>query len=61
MKQIKRDKYIINIERVDETIYVQATGIVPKNIERIIQWLNKSKWLDEEMTRKALLKEIECR
>lgn len=59
MKQIKKDKYIINIKRVDETIYVRSSGIVPKHIEKIIQWLNKSKWLDEEMTRKTLLKEIE--
>lgn len=61
MKQIKKGKYIINIERVDGIIYIQATGIVPKDIEKIIQWLNKNRWLDEEMTRKTLLKEIEYR
>lgn len=53
MIQIKKDKYIINIERVDGTIYIRSSGIVPKDVERIIQWL------DEEMTRKTLLKEIE--
>ncbi len=59
MTQIKNGKYIINIERVDGTIYIQATGIIPKDIEKVIQQLNKNRWLDEEMTRKTLLKEIE--
>lgn len=61
MTQIKKGKYIINIERVDGTIYIRSTGIVPKDIEKIIQQLNKNKWMNEEVTRKTLLKEIECR
>jgi hypothetical protein len=61
MKQIKKGKYIINIERVDGIIYIQATGIVPKDIKNIIEELNKNTWMSEEVTRKTLLKEIECR
>jgi hypothetical protein len=61
MKQIKKGKYIINIERVDGIIYIQATGIVPKDIKNIIEELNKNTWMSEEVTRKTLLKEIESR
>ena len=61
MKQIKKGKYIINIERVDGKIYIQATGIVPKDIKKVIEELNQNTWMNEEMTKKTLLKEIECR
>ena len=61
MKQIKKGKYIINIERVDGTIYIRSTGIVPKDVEAIIKQIHLNKWMSEETTKKTLLKEIECR